>query len=112
MPGRVTDSQSVGCNNLIKFQKAHLLSNPLDIPYILNWQLEDEKKPAVQKQLFVELNEDEKVIYNYLKDKGKEILDVIALECNIPTYKLAGILLNMELKGVVRPLPGKLFEVI
>ena len=51
-------------------------------------------------------------IYNYLKDKGKEILDVIALECNIPTYKLAGILLNMELKGVIRPLPGKLFEVI
>ena len=75
VPGRITDSQSVGCNNLIKFQKAHLLSNPLDIPYILNWQLEDEKKPAVQKQLFVELNEDEKVIYNYLKDKGKEILE-------------------------------------
>ena len=44
-----------------------------------------------------------KTIYNYLKDKGKEILDVIALECNIPTYKLAGILLNMELKGVIRP---------
>lgn len=112
VPGRVTDSQSVGCNNLIKFQKAHLLSNPMDIPYILNWQLEDEKKPAVQKQLFVELSEDEKVIYNYLRDKGKEILDVIALECNIPTYKLAGILLNMELKGIIRPLPGKLFEVI
>ncbi len=112
VPGRTTDSQSVGCNNLIKFQKAHLLSNPLDVPYILNWQLEDEKKPVVQKQLFVALNEDEKVIYNYLKENGKEILDVIALECNIPTYKLAGTLLNMELKGVIRPLPGKLFEVI
>lgn len=112
VPGRITDSQSIGCNNLIKFQKAHLLSNPLDVPYILNWQLEDEKKPAVQKQLFVELNDDEKVIYNYLKENGKEILDVIALGCNIPTYKLAGILLNMELKGVIRPLPGKQFEII
>jgi DNA processing protein len=30
----------------------------------------------------------------------------------MPTYKIAGILLNMELKGVIRPLPGKLFEVI
>ncbi|MCT4630157.1 DNA-processing protein DprA [Winogradskyella sp.] len=112
VPGRTTDSQSVGCNNLIKFQKAHLLSNPMDVPYLLNWQLKQEQKPAVQKQLFVGLEPDEKIIYNYLKEKDKELLDVIALECSIPTYKLAAILLNMELKGVVRPLPGKLFEVI
>ena len=116
VPGRTTDSQSVGCNNLIKFQKAHLLSNPIDVPYLLNWQLDastnSASKPVVQKQLFVELESDEKIIYNYLRENNKELLDVIALECNIPTYKLAGLLLNMELKGVVRPLPGKLFEVV
>lgn len=112
VPGRTTDSQSVGCNNLIKFQKAHVLSNPLDVPYILNWELEDQKKPAIQKQLFVELDTQEKIIYNYLKDKGKEMLDIIAIECQIPIFKVAGMLLNMELKGVIRPLPGKLFEVI
>lgn len=112
VPGRTTDSQSVGCNNLIKFQKAHLLSDPLDVPYMLNWQLESDKKPAVQKQLFVELEPDEKIIYNFLKENNKELLDVIALKCEMPTYKIAGILLNMELKGVIRPLPGKLFEVI
>ena len=112
VPGRTTDSQSVGCNNLIKFQKAHLLSNPLDVPYMLNWELESDKKPAVQQQLFVELEPDEKIVYNFLKENNKELLDVIALRCEMPTYKIAGILLNMELKGVVRPLPGKLFEVI
>ncbi|VAV86110.1 Rossmann fold nucleotide-binding protein Smf possibly involved in DNA uptake, partial [hydrothermal vent metagenome] len=52
VPGRSTDSQSVGCNNLIKVQRAHLLSNPADVPYILNWNLENEKKP-IQKKLFV-----------------------------------------------------------
>ncbi|WP_055444061.1 DNA-processing protein DprA [Lacinutrix himadriensis] len=112
VPGRVTDSQSIGCNNLIKHQKAHMLSTPLDVPYILNWELEDSKKQTVQKQLFVELDDQEKVIYNFLKDIEKEQLDVIALRCNLPTFKVAGLLLNMELKGVVRPLPGKLFEVI
>ncbi|WAC01123.1 DNA-processing protein DprA [Lacinutrix neustonica] len=112
VPGRTTDSQSVGCNNLIKQQKAHLLSTPLDVPYLLNWQLEEDQKPAVQKQLFVQLDANEKVIYNYLKNNDKQLLDVIALQCDMPTYKLAGLLLNMELKGVVRPLPGKLFEVI
>ena len=112
VPGRITDSQSVGCNNLIKQQKAHLLSTPYDIPYMLNWELEALKKPPVQKQLFVELDADEKIVYNYLKDNDKELLDVIAINCKLPTYKMASILLNMELKGVVRPLPGKLFELI
>jgi len=111
VPGRSTDSQSVGCNNLIKAQRAHLLSNPADVPYILNWNLENEKKP-IQKKLFVELDVDEKVIFNFLKEQGKELLDVIALKCDMPTFRVASLLLNMELKGVVRPLPGKQFEVI
>ncbi|MDO6595931.1 DNA-processing protein DprA [Oceanihabitans sp. 2_MG-2023] len=112
VPGRVTDSQSMGCNNLIKHQKAHMLSTPLDVPYILNWELEANQKPIIQKQLFVTLDDQEKVIYDFLKEIEKEQLDVIALRCNLPTFKVAGLLLNMELKGVVRPLPGKLFEVI
>ncbi|WP_067146745.1 DNA-processing protein DprA [Pseudotamlana agarivorans] len=112
VPGRTTDSQSIGCNNLIKQQRAHILTTPLDVPYILNWALEDVKKPAIQKQLFVELDPSEKSIYNYLKDNQKQLLDVIALECQLPIFKVASILLNMELKGVIRPLPGKLFEVI
>lgn len=112
VPGRTTDSQSIGCNNLIKANNAHLLSHPLDVPYILNWELEDRQKPSVQKQLFVELEPDEKIIYNYLSDNNKQVLDTIAIHCEMPTYKLASLLLNMELKGVVRPLPGKLFEVI
>jgi DNA processing protein len=111
VPGRVSDTQSAGCNNLIKYQKAHVLTNPLDVPYILNWKLEDDKKPSIQKKLFVELDEVEKVIYNYLKTNGKQMLDVIAIECGMPIFKVASILLNMELKGVVRPLPGKLFEI-
>lgn len=112
VPGRTTDSQSIGCNNLIKHQKAHMLSTPLDVPYILNWELENNEKPAIQKQFFVELDATEKIIYNYLKDNEKQQLDMIALNCEMPIFKVSGTLLNMELKGVIRPLPGKLFEVI
>jgi len=112
VPGRISDIQSAGCNNLIKYQKAHMLTNPMDVPYILNWKLDNHKKAAVQKQLFVELDENEKVIYNYLKSNNKQMLDVIAIECELPIFKVASLLLNMELKGVIRPLPGKLFELI
>ncbi|WP_455170475.1 DNA-processing protein DprA, partial [Aegicerativicinus sediminis] len=84
LPGRFNESQSVGCNNLIKFQKAHMLTNPMDVPYILNWQLQDVKKSTVQKQLFVELDENEKTIYKFLNDNNQQMLDVIALECGLP----------------------------
>jgi len=112
VPGRANDSQSTGCNMLIKTQQAHMLTSAADLIYMLNWELEEKTQPTVQKQLFVELEGEEQKIYNYLHQHGKELLDVIALECQIPTSQLASMLLNMELKGVVKPLPGKLFEVI
>ncbi|NJW52027.1 DNA-processing protein DprA [Salinimicrobium oceani] len=111
VPGRPSDLQSRGCNMLIKSQQAQVLSSAADLIYMLNWQPEN-RTQAVQKQLFVELEEEEELLYDYLKEKGKEQLDLIALNCSIPTFKAATLLLNMELKGVVRPLPGKLFEAV
>ena len=113
VPGRTSDKLSQGCNNLIKTQKANLLTSAADIMYILNWQIEENQtQKAVQKQLFVTLENDEQKIYDYLLKNGKQLLDVIALENDFPVYKISSVLLNMELKGVVRPLPGKLFEAI
>ncbi|MBK5191885.1 MAG: DNA-protecting protein DprA [Flavobacteriaceae bacterium] len=111
VPGRPTDSQSRGCNNLIKWQKAHLLTCAADMIYILNWDINPTKAP-LQKQLFIELEPREQLVYDYLNEGGKQQLDIIALKCNMPTYKAAGVLLEMELKGAIRPLPGKLFEAI
>jgi len=111
VPGRVTDKYSQGCNTLIKTQKAQLLTSAADLVYHLNWDLKTETK-SVQKQLFVSLEPDEQKIYNYLLQSGKEMLDSIAIDCQLPTFKLSSLLLNMELKGVIRPLPGKLFEAI
>jgi len=112
VPGRPTDLLSKGCNMLIKTQKAHLLTSAADLVYILNWQLGEVKKQPVQRQLFVDLNTEEQQIHEFLNTQGKELLDVIAVRCGFPTFKTASLLLNMELKGVVRPLPGKLFEAI
>jgi len=112
VPGRVTDKYSMGCNNLIKSQRANVLTGAADLIYMLNWQLEEEKKKPVQKQLFVVLDNDEQKVYDYLQKRGKELMDVIALECDMPIFRISSLLLNMELKGVIRPLPGKLFEAI
>jgi DNA processing protein len=90
-----------------------LLSSAADILYILNWDLDDPTpKKGVQKQLFVALNPEEQQLYDYLLKNGKQPLDIIALECGFQVFKISSLLLNMELKGCIRPLPGKLFEVI
>lgn len=111
VPGRVTDKYSQGCNNLIKTQKANVLTNAADLIYMLNWDIKENPK-NIQKQLFVELEPEEQKIYDFLQKNGKELLDVIAVQCDFPIYKMSAILLNMELKGLIRPLPGKLFESI
>lgn len=111
VPGRSTDKYSLGCNNLIKTQKAAMITSAADLIYNLNWDIQTNPK-AIQKQLFVALEPDEQKIYDYLLQSGKEMLDSIAIDCQLPTFKLSSLLLNMELKGVIRPLPGKLFEAI
>ena len=113
VPGRATDKYSHGCNNLIKTQRAHLLTSAADLIYILNWEIQSNTvKPSIQKQLFVSLDEIEQKMYDYLLANGKTEIDQIALECDYPVFKTSSVLINMELKGVIRPLPGKLFEAI
>ena len=112
VPGRSTDNFSRGCNDLIKRNKAAILTSANDLIEMLNWDLGDNIKQGIQKQLFVELNETEQIIYDFLIENGKELLDVIAINCELPIYKTTTILFNLEMKGVVKPLPGKLFEVV
>ena len=112
LPGRMTDIYSKGCNNLIKNHKANLLNSPADIIQLLNWDVKEKSKKPIQQQLFVELKEEEQKIYDFLQKNGKQLLDVIALDCTIPLFQLSSILLQMELKGVLKPLPGKMFETI
>lgn len=112
VPGRTTDKYSQGCNELIKTQRAQLITSAADLIYCLSWQLESEKAKTIQKQLFVSLDLEEQKIYDYLQQNGKQLIDIVALECDFPIFKISSILLNMELKGVIRPLPGKIFEAV
>ena len=111
VPGRINDSQSKGCNNLIKHQMAHVLSQPEDLIYLLNWQLEEAKQPT-PKPLVINLSEEQQVVHAFLLKNKTSSLDAITLHCKLHIQKVFSLLLQMELKGVVKPLPGKLFEAI
>ncbi len=112
VPGRSSDNFSKGCNDLIKRNKAAILTSSNDLVEMLNWKLKEERPKTIQKQLFVELDETEQMIYNFLLENGKQLLDSIAVNCKTPIHKTTGVLFSLEMKGVVKPLPGKLFEAV
>lgn len=112
VPGRVKDTYSRGCNNLIRTNRAALLQSVENLAYMLNWDQKTKKPKAIQAKLFLDLNEEQQTIYDYLQKNGKTLLDQLALDCQMPIYKLSGILVEMEMMGAIKPLPGKLFEVI
>jgi len=112
VPGRSLDKLSKGCNNLIKQHKAAMLTSSKDLIELLNWDLDNKAIKTIQKQLFVELDESEQKIVDFLVENGKELLDMIAINCSLPIHQTTTLLFNLEMKGVVRPLPGKLFEAI
>ena len=112
IPGRTTDTFSKGCNNLIKQNKAALITDAQDIIKMLQWT-EDKIKPAnPQLNLFVDLNDDEQLIFDLLQAEAKMSLDEMSLKLEMPVSKMAQILLQMELNNIVTSLPGKFFELL
>lgn len=111
LPGRINDTQSEGCNALIKQNKAHLIQSIKDVEYIMNWKAEETSKPS-QTKLFIELKPDEQKIYDLLKQHDKIAIDDISLSAQLPMSKTAALLLEMEFKNVVKSLPGKMFKII
>lgn len=109
VPGRPSDSKSQGCHQLIVQQKAQLLSDPQELIKSLGWEIQPKAK-GIQKTLFQTLSEEEQKIYDQFSKSNKIGLDELALELGWKISKTAATLIQMEMKGFVRALPGKQFE--
>lgn len=111
VPGRTSDSASKGCNNLISHNKAVLLQNVDDFIAQMNWG--SSAKPSVpkQKELFLNLTEDEERIFNALNKSAEGIhVNMLGIELNMPVSELFFALLELEMKNVVQALPGGIYK--
>lgn len=107
-PGRTLDKQSRGCNDLIKEQKAQMITSAKDIVKALNWDLASEPKKK-QLELFVALTSVEQQVLDVLVTKERFHLDELAILTKITPQLVASTLLSLELKKLIRPLPGRQF---
>lgn len=108
-PGRITDPISEGCNFLIKTNRAALLQHAGDLKYIMGWEDVNIKK-QIQKQLFVELDEEEQHIMDILKQHQELGIDRLSILAKFPISKVSVKTLSLEFKGLIHCLPGKLIR--
>jgi DNA processing protein len=110
VPGRIGDTKSSGCNDLIKRNKAVILNDPEEIPESLGWLDEKPKEKDKQKKLFIELSEDESKIVRLLKESEMLTVDELNFKTGISNSSLAASLLNLEMNNVIRLHPGKRYS--
>jgi len=108
VPGKITDSKSSGCLKLIQQNKAILLTGGEQFIEVMGWQ-EKKKTVVKQKELFIDLREDEKIIVNLLKEKETMCIDEIYGKSGMSSSSVAAAILNLELQNVISSLPGKLY---
>jgi DNA processing protein len=111
VPGRLNDPMSEGCNMLIKTHRASLLQSAADVRYILGWQDEKTKIPK-QTKLFLELDEKERQLMHLLESRRTLFIDDIASELQSNPGETCTLLIKLELKGLVKNLPGKRYSLI
>lgn len=105
VPGNVTSSNSEGTNDLIK--KGAILARKAE-------DILEELAPVLKgfirskDKVKIEVTDEEKKLCSLLSGEPRQI-DDIARESRLPTSKVLGILLGLELKGAVRQITGKRF---
>lgn len=107
-PGSIFQSQSAGCNDLIREQKAHLVRNGKDILQLMNWTQKHVSTNHIQRPLFPDLSKVQRTIVSFLSREPIQI-DVLAHRAQIPISQLNTELCYLELEGVIQSLPGKTF---
>ncbi|MFZ1800953.1 MAG: DNA-processing protein DprA [Chitinophagaceae bacterium] len=109
-PGKTTDIKSAGCNYLIKNNKAVLLTSAQDLIEFMSWEPKVQKK-KIQKELFIEFSDEEKMILQLFTEKEVLHIDDIYLKSGLNSSAVAAAILNLEFQNVLNSLPGKMYKI-
>jgi DNA processing protein len=120
VPGNITSAQSFGPNHLIK-QGAKLVDQWMDVveefPSEVRMQLmppaevtEAVPMGAETASLFqTSLTPDQKAVFDVLRADQTSFVDDIVGAAQMPHPRVLGVLLELEMNGLIRQLPGKNF---
>jgi DNA processing protein len=113
-PGRITDKASSGCNKLIEEGSARILLSASQLAAEMGWgplikpntAASEERDPRMVKNL----SDQEQLVLKLLTGKETTSVDQLSALVQLSNTAIAMALLSLELKGLVLPLPGKMYR--
>lgn len=105
-PGNADKTSSSGCNNLIRRNRARLITSGQELLEIMNWDGENSFR-VVQSELFEQLDPLEEKIVQFIRNLGSPDIDTLGVSCEIPVSELSLHLFNLEMKGLIHAVPGR-----
>ena len=112
VPGRIDSPRSKGCHELIK-QGAKLCEGAEDILSEFEYLFPPSNRPPTPNETGVlpglTLSENEQKAYDTLKAATETSIDEVIRHSGLPSSAVSVALLSLEMKRVVKQLPGKLF---
>lgn len=112
LPGRIDDDLAAGPNFLIKNNVASLIENAEDIAGKMLW--EKRESGSNQLRLFDELDDRQTRIVTIIQDaeENTPTVDYIHYESKMNMSTLSALLLELELKNVIKSLPGSRYRLV
>ena len=108
VPGHINAPSAMGSNRLIQ-QGAKLVMSANDILDDLQILLPETKpSPEAAARPLPLLTSDERRVYDAI-NSAETPIDQIAVKCDLPSGTVSSTLLRLELKRLVKQLPGKYF---
>lgn len=115
-PGNIGSQYSEGCNNLIRDNVAGLISNADDFVKSMNWdddvKLQRAQQVGIERQLFPDLSTEERQVVSALKKHNDLQINMLSVQADIPIAHLTAILFSLEMKGVLKALPGGMYHLL
>jgi DNA processing protein len=115
IPGNIHEPFSIGCNQLIRTQQAHLVTSVDDIAYMMDWQktnTDGERLTHLDESQLAGLSSVAKDIIHTLQLVApKDIhIDDLGQQTKLAPAQLSPVLLQLELKNMVQGLPGSKYK--
>lgn len=112
VPGRIDSPRSKGCHDLIK-KGAKLCEGAEDILSEFEYLFPASNKPPSPGETGVlpalELSANEQAVYDTLKADDETSIDEVIRKSGLPSSAVSVALLSLEMKRMIKQLPGKMF---
>ena len=89
-----------------------MLTDAEELLQLMQWEEKagSRKNKKNQRELFIELTPEEKIVVNIVKEKESVHIDEINIKSGLSSSAVAAAILSLELQNVMVSLPGKLYQ--